>query len=115
MFLTFEITIFRFSRDEKEQTIQYLNLWKNKEGKKASVEQLIAILKRLDPPQNLLADELQKFTTSELFDMQLNFKFVSTSTFEVRAGGGGGGGVKDTKLPNKWCAQSMPLFSKQEI
>ena len=63
----------RFSRDEKEQTIQYLYLWRNKEGKTASVEQLIAILKRLDPPQNLLADELQKFTTSELFDMQLNF------------------------------------------
>ena len=68
-FVTLEITNFRFSRDEKEQTMQYLILWRNKEGKTASVEQLIAILKKFDPPQNLLADELQKFTTSELFNI----------------------------------------------
>ena len=72
----------RFFRDEKEQTIQYLYLWRNKEGKTASVEQLMAILRRLDPPQKLLADELQKFTTSEFF-IQLNLRLISTRTFEV--------------------------------
>ena len=69
IFVTLEITNFRFSSNEKEQTMQYLILWRNKEGKTASVEQLIAILKKFDPPQNLLADELQKFTTSELFNI----------------------------------------------
>ena len=82
-FLILEITNFRFSRDEKEQTIQYLLLWRNKEGKKANVEQLIVILKRLDPPQNLLADELQKFRTSQLFNMQSLLAMITNSAVDL--------------------------------